>query len=271
MRKNSKGDGRRFCREVFLWELLAVADVLMSPTATRAYSNFEDIGIQGDIARQIRRLESDAYLERQPGGKKDRLYRLTEKGRMAALAGRDPVREWRRPWDGRWRFFCFDMPADRGSDRSALWRALRERRFGCLQGSLWISPDPVEQVRRELKGDRHPASLILLEGSPCAGETDAELVESAWDFDDIAQRWSAFDSCIATGARGVERGEFNRSRFRDWAEQTRAAWRRVVDLDPFLPSSLLPRGYSGQKIWRKKEKSFRRIVQVLSDAPLRDE
>lgn len=264
-----RGDGRRFCREVFLWEMLSMAELFMRPTATRAFYSFEDVGLQGEIARHIHRLEAKAYLEHQPGGAKDRLYRLTEKGRLAALGGLDPTREWARPWDGRWRFFCFDMPANRSAERTRLWRALRNRRFGCLQGSLWISPDPAGQLRKELKGDRHPASLVVLEGAPCAGEKDGELIESAWDFEEIERRWADFDHRVKTGERSVKRGEFTRKDFRLWVEQTRDSWSRIVKVDPFLPLNLAPRGYPGEKTWRKKERAFRNIVEALSRRPLK--
>lgn len=268
MRGRRKGDGRRFNRKVFLWELLALAESLSRPSLTRSLTGFEERGFQGDISRHIHRLEVEAYLERQPGEKRDRLYRLTAKGRLAALGGLDPVREWGRPWDGRWRFFCFDMPADRAAERSALLRALRDRRFGCLQGSLWISPDPADQIRRDLKGDRHPNSLIVLEGTPCAGEEHSELVESAWDFDEISRRWSLFDQQVCEGARRAESRGFQAGEFWEWCGHTRQLWAEIVEVDPFLPATLLPAAYQGQRIWRKKEKAFRRMAEARTGSRL---
>jgi DNA-binding transcriptional regulator PaaX len=117
----------RLTGELVLWEIMSLADLAVRPTATRAFRG-GDGGFDRSIERHIRRLEREAYLERQPGGARDRLYRLTEKGRLAALGGFDPEREWSRSWDGLWRCFFFDMPADKRKERMHLWRALKDRR-----------------------------------------------------------------------------------------------------------------------------------------------
>jgi hypothetical protein len=60
-----------------------------------------------------------------------------------------------------------------------------------LQNSVRISPDPLAQEREILGGGKiNVESLLLLEAQPCAGESDAEIVAGAWDFERINYRYA---------------------------------------------------------------------------------
>jgi hypothetical protein len=72
------------------------------------------------------------------------------------------------------------------AQRERLRRHLRDKGFGCLRKSVWISPDPLTAERPVLGGGSiNVESLILLEARPCAGASDAEMVAGAWDFERI--------------------------------------------------------------------------------------
>jgi DNA-binding transcriptional regulator PaaX len=93
-------------------------------------------------------------LERDQKATGDRIYRLTEQGRLHALGGRDPAAQWSRHWDGRWRLVLFDVPMEQHIHRGRLRRYLHAKGFGCLQGSVWITPDPVHGEREILAGGK---------------------------------------------------------------------------------------------------------------------
>jgi len=121
-------------------------------------------------------------LERDHAAPDDRVYRLTRQGRLHALGGRDPQARWAREWDGRWRLVLFDVPTAQNSHRTRLRRYLRDKGFGYLQNSVWITPDSLDAERQILVGGKiNVESLLLLEARPCAGESDAEIVAGAWD------------------------------------------------------------------------------------------
>ena len=121
----------------------------------------------------------------------DRMCRLTQQGRLHALGGRDPQIQWSRKWDGRWRLVLFDVPTTQNTYRDRLRRSLRDKGFGCLQNSVWITPDSLEEERQILGGGKiNVESLLLLEARPCAGESDAEIVAGAWDFERINRRYA---------------------------------------------------------------------------------
>jgi DNA-binding transcriptional regulator PaaX len=118
--------------DAFLTMLLWTADMLLRPTFRNLNDSYESWAYRNGLLKQISRLEGKKLIERRPGGENNRLYRLTEPGRLRALGGRDPVARWGRPWDGRWRMVLFDVPVKENAQRSRLWRYLRSRTFGCL-------------------------------------------------------------------------------------------------------------------------------------------
>ncbi len=199
-------------------------------------------------------------LERDSAASDDRIYRLTWKGRLQALGGRDPQARWSREWDGRWRLVLFDVPTPRNSHRARLRRYLRHKGFGYLQNSVWITPDSLEEERQILvDGKINVESLILLEARPCAGESDAEIVAGAWDFASIKRNYARHLSILdERPARALENEAAARTLLH-WAAAEREAWLKAVTSDPLLPERLLPPDYWGQQAWRRR-------VEVLQAA-----
>ena len=245
--------------ELFLWEMLSIAEALYYPSYRYADESFEGWAHRNGLLRQIQRLEAQAYLERQPGGSADRVYRLTPMGRLAALGGKDPEQCWQRSWDGHWRLLMFDLPQSPKAPRFRLRKVLKEHGLGCLQGSVWLSPDPLEPLRKQLKGDRHPSSLLLFEGHATGGEKASELVREAWDFGAINNDWAAYRNIIRRGKEFLKGGKIDRKGFREWSQNRHRLWKLIIERDPFLPSPLLPRKYPGRKIWKEHKNLCRQI------------
>ena len=63
----------------------------------------------------------------------------------------------------------FDVPTGRTAQRARLRRCLRDKGFGYVQNSMWITPDPLREKRQILGGGKiNVESLLLLEARPCA-------------------------------------------------------------------------------------------------------
>lgn len=215
---------------------------------------------RSDSRLQMARLEKKLVLERQPGGGKDRIYRLTSRGRTIVLGGRDPEDWWARRWDGKWRVLMFDLPADRPMERKNMLRVLRERGYGCLQGSAWISPHPFENADDPRGGIVHPQSLFSIVGHPESGLTDTQLTEAAWNWSEIGGEWRAHEKLLAAApARTADTRQLTA-----WAAEEFASWKHLMMVDPLLPEVLWPAGYPGRKIWNARKTAlperFRRIL-----------
>jgi len=250
--------------EELLWMLFWTCDMLTQPTFRNLTDSFEGWAYRNGFLRQIQRLEREKWLETRSENTGDRVYRLSEAGRWYALGGRDPVKRWNRSWDGRWRLVLFDLPEAKAGVRNRLRDYLRGKGFGYLQKSVWITPDPMDDERALLSdGSIDVESLLLLEARPCAGETDAELVEGAWDFAEIRQRYTSHASVLrrfpqnrirdSSGALGLQR----------WLRAERRAWQHVMAVDPLLPETLLPRDYTGHAAWRDRLGALKKAGELM--------
>jgi phenylacetic acid degradation operon negative regulatory protein len=239
--------------EELLHFLLWSAETISRPTWRNLAESFEGWAYRKGLHRQLRRLEKQQWLERRLGSEGDRLYRLTEPGRIQALGGRDPEACWRRQWDGHWRLILFDVPQARHSARTKLRRYLRQRGFGYLQNSVWISPHPVSEQRALLaKGPVDVESLILLEARPCAGESDAQIVLGAWDFIRINASYAKHQRILTHRPRGQVKGGTAAKAFHCWLREEREAWMAALSHDPLLPARLLPHDYAGRQAWQDR-------------------
>jgi len=246
--------------EEFLNLLLWSADLLGRPTFRNLTDSYEAWAYRNGLMRQMSRLERQQWLERDVSSPQDRLYRLTSQGRLHVLGGRDPEAQWSRPWDGQWRLVLFDVPMRQNAQRERLRRYLRQKGFGYLQNSVWISPDPLGEQCELLSGGRiNVESLLLLEARPCAGESDTEIVAGAWDFNRINRRYARHLKILQEWPGRTQQSDANSKALLRWAAQERESWLDAVTNDPLLPGRILPSSYLGQQAWRLR-------VEVLRDA-----
>ena len=250
--------------EEFLYFLLWSADQLIRPTFRNLTDSYESWAYRNGLFRQIAVLEKQRFLERKSGSVDARAYRLTAQGRLHALGGRDPAAKWSRAWDGRWRLILFDLPTTHNTQRSRLRRYLRDRGFGYLQNSVWITPDPLETEARVFRGARIDVeSLIVMEARPCAGESDAQIVAGAWDFGRINRLYEQHLKILMAKPTERLQNKSHARTFRRWAKAERAAWRKAINSDPLLPERLLPREYLGRRAWQRRIKVLGKAKQDL--------
>ncbi|MFM8460035.1 MAG: hypothetical protein ACKOB0_14050 [Chthoniobacterales bacterium] len=251
--------------EEFLGMLLWTLDQAMRPTFRNLDRSYEEWAYRNGFLRQVDTLSERGFIEHRGAGSDSRVYRLTEQGRLHALGGRDPVREWNRRWDGRWRMVLFDIGEEQSTRRDKLRRYLRSRGFGYLQHSVWVSPHALELERDALRGAAIDVeSLILLEARPVAGESDEEIVRGAWDFTEINKRYLAVLKVLEARPKQPVTTSSAAQRLKEWASQERAAWIHAMAADPLLPRQIWPRGYLGERAWQKRLKEFRSAARQSS-------
>ena len=217
------------------------------PRLTESYEAWE---YRNRLRYHFRRLEAQQLIKREEGAE-GMVYRLTDVGQLAVAGGRHPEQCWNRPWDGRWRMVLFDLPAQQHKVRQRLWRWLRANHFGYLQNSVWIHPDPVPEVVAALGSFRDDVeSFTVMEATCVAGAPDSSVVNGAWDFDELNQRYHAYLGAVKQ-PQGRTRGTRHA-----WLQQERLAWWHAVSLDPLLPRPLWPKGYLGGKAWQTRRQFF---------------
>ncbi len=248
--------------ELLLYRLSWTVDIMLSPTWRNMNDSFESWAYRNGCLRQIQTLEAQRFVEsrKEPRTDKDRVYRLTELGRRAALGGRDPESEWSRAWAGQWGLVMFDVPEAERHTRGLVRKTLRRLHFGCLQMSVWISPDPLSQIASELKQVQVEASsLVLMEARTCAGESPPDLVGAAWDFKRINRAWETLERHLAL-APGKTSGK---EALLKWSETEYDLWRTCMSLDPLLPKALHPGDYQGVRIWKLRQNVLAALGRLL--------
>jgi phenylacetic acid degradation operon negative regulatory protein len=248
----------------FLNFLLWSATLLTQPSFRNLTDSYESWAYRNGLLRQAGALEKLRLVERDPQDCDQRLYRLTEQGRLRALGGRDPEMQWSRSWDGHWRLVVFDVPISRNAHREKLRRYLRNQGFGRLQNSIWITPDPLRDECDILKGTKgNVGALTLFEARPCGGESDEEIVAGAWNFDRINRRYMRHLRILDQHPDGPLQDEASARALQRWASAERQAWLAAILIDPLLPQTLLPPDYLGRKSWHRRTAVFRRAGQQL--------
>jgi phenylacetic acid degradation operon negative regulatory protein len=241
--------------EELLYVLLWTADMFMRPTWRNLNDSFEQWTWRNRLSRRIEELERAKLLERHPEPNLERVVRLTAEGRLRALGGRDPIEQWARPWDGQWRLVLFDLPTLQQSLRRRLLRTLHRGYFGYLQHSVWITPDATVAVRARLDDVKmQPDAFLVIEGRPAAGESDAEIVQAAWNFTAINRRYHAYTEFVRQGLPAADR-------LMAWARRENALWTAAVRTDPLLPARLQPPAYRGGEAFELRRELLSQLAK----------
>ncbi|MBC8039130.1 MAG: hypothetical protein H7Y06_01160 [Opitutaceae bacterium] len=251
--------------EELLMLLFFGADQLMRPTYRNLNGSFESWAYGNGYGHQLRRLAKQKILEAQDDALKP-VYRLTENGRLLALGGRDPIEEWSRPWDGRWRLMLFDLPETHRKARLALRRSLKQNGFGWLQNSAWISPHPVADLTRVMKGTHALADTLLFLECTCPPgySSNAEIVSATWSFAKINADYRIYlqflETCPCT--KRTSPAKITQEQLLAWWRREHALWRQACDGDPFLPQPLHPSGYLGPEAWKRRTRTLLLIAKT---------
>lgn len=241
--------------------LMRALDLLARPTPHNILAGFEAWEYETHLREQLRLLKHAQLLEVRGSGHRRTLH-ITPNGRLAESGGVDPTKQWKRVWDGRWRFLLFDLPSRSQSLRVRLWRWLRTSRFGFLQNSVWITPDPISDETLPL---RHlkltPEAFLVCEGRPSGSDTDADLVGGAWDFVTINRHYQTVCNLADEGLKLARAPAARAAELRRWIAKDRTAWWTAVAWDPLLPEALQPAGYLGCQAQTRREAALAALAR----------
>jgi phenylacetic acid degradation operon negative regulatory protein len=196
----------------------------------------ERLGVSEQAARStLTRMVHRGLLDRQQHGRRA-YFTLTHDSRGLLLEGRErifapvPVRQ---RWDGEWTLLSFSIPESRRDERRRLRARLAWNGFGLLRDGLWLAPGRAEVARfiADLGLEKH---VDVFAARALAPTDVAELVERAWDLDDLRGRYGAFADRWRARPPPAPLG--------DLATQVSliTEWRHILREDPLLPADHLP-------------------------------
>lgn len=181
---------------------------------------------------------------------------LTAAGRQRLDRGVDPERRWKRKWDGKWRQVVFDIPVPQQPLRHRLLYWLRANRFGYLQDSVWVSPDPLEIGRSTFRDLRAKADMaVFMESRVMAAASNSAIVEAAWDLFSVHRAYQRHGAFLAQARKRID-GLGSPAELGELLVEERRLWEKAVDSDPLLPKPLWPRGYDGPSALKARNDFF---------------
>ncbi|MCQ4080784.1 PaaX family transcriptional regulator [Streptomyces sp. RB6PN25] len=225
--------------------LLTVLGELVMPNGDSVWTSsllyvLTRLGIEEQTARQaIARGASAGWITGHRSGREVQ-WKLTEAGRHLIEAGAKRVYSMSEPagrWDGNWLILLVTIPQSQRSVRKKLYGALSWEGFGNPTPGVWLSPHPdrresVQQVIDDF-GLRE-STLAFVGSSLSIGLTEDEIVQKAWDFDEVTAKYEQL--LIRFSGLQPEPGDpLLLSHL-----QLVSEWQRFPFMDPQLPEELLP-------------------------------
>lgn len=198
------------------------------------------MGIEQRTARQaISRASGSGWITGHREGR-EVCWELTPSGKHLIEEGAKRVYSLHadaEPWDGNWLVLLVTISESQRSVRKMLYTALDWEGFGNPTPGVWVSPhsDREAQAQRVIDElDLRPSTLAFVGQARAIGQTEQELVSSAWDlnaviseYEELLIRYSGLqptpgDPLLFTHLRLVNE------------------WQRFPFMDPQLPAELLP-------------------------------
>ncbi|MFZ4694075.1 MAG: hypothetical protein ACOYMV_03025 [Verrucomicrobiia bacterium] len=211
-----------------------------------------------EMARSVHYLTRRGLVEKRRDAE-GWVYALTASGRQRLNRGIDPVARWNRRWDGRWRQVIFDLPARKKALRARLLRWLRANRFGYLQDSVWITPDPLDLSHSAFRDLGMMADMaVFMDSRVTAVSSNASVVAAAWNFKEIEKAYARHAKFLDKASIEVGIPKSPEALAQVLSEEDRLWW-AALDTDPLLPKTLCLDAYPGVSALNARKKFFRSL------------
>lgn len=207
---------------------------------------------ESSVRTVLSRMSSKGWLESERRGRNS-FYRLTERGRALLKEGEERI--YRPPrgaeWDGLWTLVTYTIPEDERTLRDRLRVRLQWLGLGSLGGGLWITPHDVGDRIGEVAGELDLLGRIeVFRGEHRGFSEPAEIVDAAWELEEINARYEAFVDDHLPEYRHYE-AQLEEEKLSEPDAFVRRfdlvhEYREFPLLDPYLPFELQPEGWAGE-------------------------
>ncbi len=189
---------------------------------------------------------------------------LTEKGRQEQPAYLQAQKFWNTRWNKLWYVIVFDVPESQRHYRNTLRLLFRKMRMGCLQRSVWVTPQDIRPEYEDLeKGAAVGTVAYLLESRTVLHLDQQELVRNAWDFSRLHDLQSRYLKVFGENLSLLDHPAHSEEDLITLLYQESEAYAHVMQADPLLPAALLPDDYLGRDVWSLRNQLRSRIARTL--------
>jgi DNA-binding transcriptional regulator PaaX len=190
--------------------------------------------------------------------------RLTPEARKCLPCYLTPENFWNRKWNKWWYVLMFDVPETNRPYRDTLRSFLKARRLGCLQKSVWVTP---EDIRSDYDDLNRAAAVdtvaFLFEARTVLGFGAQSVVQAAWDFNQITSRQNQY---ICTANENMDRLKsihVSEESILQLLRIDHMSYSQAMKEDPLLPESLLPPDYAGVKAKEAHDKLTCKAIEAI--------
>lgn len=176
-----------------------------------------------------------------------------------------PERVWNRKWNGIWNILFYDIVEKERAVRDELRKFLRKQRMGCLQRSVWISPQDVRPAYYDLtQALQIEVECYLVEAKTVLGRDPQELVRSAWNW----ERIGLAQQCYLDVVRDLQKQlsttpDQSIEAIQILAREELDAYFIAMQEDPLLPKSLWPVSYKGKNVFSAHQRFVKTVKKVM--------
>lgn len=175
-----------------------------------------------------------------------------------------PERRWNARWDGIWRVMVYDISEKERCFRNSLRSFLSSLRMGCLQKSVWVTPQDIRPEYADLQttlGIEHVSHLF--EARTVLGRSAQTIVSQAWDFGALTERQRWFIATARSARDRLQNSLDSHKHAATMAKREWAAFLSVMQKDPLLPRKLHPREYLGLAAYEQHMEFVAAARQIL--------
>lgn len=194
----------------------------------------------------IKRLHKSGLIAMSKGDGSLPTLKLTAKAKSKLPAYYTPHSFWNARWNKWWYVLMFDVPEKNRAYRDTLRLFLKQKRFGCLQKSVWVTPRDVRPDYDDLNRTACVDSVaFLFEARTVLGFGNQSVVREAWNFNTINQIQDHYIRFASENITLLENASGGESAILQLLRIDNLAYAKAMSFDPLLPKELHPADYKG--------------------------
>jgi phenylacetic acid degradation operon negative regulatory protein len=215
-----------------------------------------------NAASRLRRC--GLIVQRSDSGETPRLC-LTEAGRDVIPAYFRPETYWNRRWNGIWYLLVYDVPEVDRKYRNVLRQFLKRMRMGCLQQSVWVTPEDIRPDFDDLsKAASIDAFAFMFEAKTVLGLPCHRVVEEAWNLERLYCLQDHYCTVMQNNIDLLEQEAWCIEELGELVRRAVDGYHGVFSEDPLLPLSLYPSGYRGKEAVSLNRRLFELLEKQLN-------
>ena len=161
-----------------------------------------------------------------------------------------PERFWNRKWNKIWYMMIYDVPEKDRKYRNVLRQFLKRKRMGCLQKSVWITPQDIRPDFADLAATAAIETFAyLFESHSVLGMPASHIVSDAWAMGSVHEIQEHFCITAENNIALLGQDSYSIAQLTELLKLTTAAFHSAMHNDPLLPHALLPDNYLGKEVF----------------------